>query len=130
MICNKTPVKHRKLIGKQFIKPYHKPAITGVCISGVCTPSWAGLWHMRPSDGAGQHSSPRFSHHCAEARTPKGLLDNLSLFLPLSAPCSALPQHMGYRQPESVRALPSLAVSVRSGTMLSFSLSVYWVSGL
>src|SRR5699024_12517591 len=63
-----------------------------------------------------------------ENRKPKGLLENSSIFLPLSPPCSALPQHLGYRQSKSVRAVPSLAVSVRSGTRLSVSLWVDWVS--
>src|SRR5699024_10593315 len=129
MICNKTPVKHRKLIGKQFIKPYHKPAITGVCISGVCTPSWAGLWHMQPSDGARHALFSRFSKLRFGNTQSKGFVGKLVVIFAITPTLSGTATTLGLSAIQIGQGLPSLAVSVRSGTMLSFSLSVYWVSG-
>src|SRR5699024_3800529 len=130
MSCNKVQVKPQKSIGRPCNKLYHKPATIGGCIFGVCTPESVVLWHTRPSDAVGQHSSPQSFKRCSENPRLKGSLENSSIFLPLSPPCSAQPRRLGCLRYKSVRVSPLSVASVRLGTIFLLSLSVYWVSGL
>src|SRR5699024_12584391 len=75
-------------------------------------------------------SSPQSFKRCSENLRLTGSLENSSIFLPLSPPCSAQPRRLGCLRYKSVRVSPLSVASVRLGTILLLSLSVCRVSGL